>query len=70
MKPNKLSPSVCVRRQHPHNARIRWSDHFECEDCGALVWASDERWFFTNKFGNRQERNIDGRELQSLPEGL
>ena len=52
----RMSPEECVNRSYPHNARCRWTDGFYCEDCGAWVPEDDDNWYFTDTFGNRQER--------------
>lgn len=56
-----IGPPIMTREQceagaWPHNHRCRFTSGFYCEDCGTWFSENDERWYFTNSFGNRQDR--------------
>lgn len=51
-----MTVTDCEARQYAHNPRMRFTTGFYCEDCGLWVPIEDERWYFTNAYGRRQER--------------
>jgi hypothetical protein len=54
--PPTMTRAQCEAEPFPHNHRCRFTDGFYCEDCATWVPKEDETWYFTNSFGNRQDR--------------
>ena len=52
----QMTRDACEARSYPHNQRCRFTTGFYCEDCSAWIPNADERWYFTNRYGRRQER--------------
>jgi len=51
-----MTREACENRRYAHNNRMRFTNGYYCEDCGAWIRRDDERWFFTNSFGVRQDK--------------